>query len=44
MKSHTVFKDTLHNGLEIEKYLNKNIFICMYVNVMHQLLPQIEKI
>ena len=29
MKSHTVFKDTLHNGLEIEKYLNKNIF--MYV-------------
>ena len=35
MKSHTVFKDTLHDGLEIEKYLNKNIF--MYVS-------QIEKI
>ena len=30
MKSHTVFKDTLHNGVEIEKYLNKNIFIYVF--------------
>ena len=29
MKSHTVFKDTLHNGLEIEKNVNKNIYICV---------------